>query len=283
MGTPAGDASLVSGRVVGEYRIAEELGRGGMGIVFRAVRLEAPHDEVAIKLLRRELAGDEIYRRRFGREARAASEIHHPHIVPVLGVGEADGRPYLVTRYMRYGSVDARIEADGPLLVAEAVHVVLDTAAGLDALHERGIVHRDVKSSNVMIDGHGRALLTDFGLAKGRADTVLTRPGQLMGTLDYVAPELIRGEEATPASDIYALACLAYECLAGEPPFASLSTFQVGVAHLEQDPPDLAARRADVSTELAWAIARGLQKNPKDRLGSATAYARLVFAAVRGA
>jgi serine/threonine-protein kinase len=279
--TPAGEGSLESGRVVGPYRIAEELGRGGMGIVFRAVRLDDPGAEVALKLLRRELAGDDVYRRRFYREARAAAEIEHPNIVPVLEAGEVDGRPYLATTYVAGGSVSARIAARGPLPVEEAVRVVLDAARGLDALHARGIVHRDVKSSNVMLDLEGRALLTDFGLAKGRADTVLTRPGQLMGTLDYVAPELIRGAEASPASDVYALGCLAFECLAGEPPFASRSALQVGVAHLEEEPPDLAGEREDVSPELAWAVARALQKDPAERLHSATAYARLVLAAAR--
>lgn len=278
---PAGEYSLVSGRVVGPYRILEPLGEGGMGVVFRAQRLEAPDEIIALKVLRRELAGDEVYRQRFLREARAASEVAHPNIVSVLDAGEAAGRPYLAARYVAGGPLSARIEADGSLPVPYALRVVRDVAAGLDALHTHGIVHRDVKASNVMLDADGAALITDFGLAKGRADTVLTRPGQLMGTLDYVAPELIRGAEASPASDIYALACLAHECLAGQPPFASLNALQVGVAHLEEEPPDLSEAREDIGPRLAWAVAQGLQKDPEKRLGTATAYARLIVAATR--
>jgi serine/threonine-protein kinase len=274
-------ASLVSGSVVGPYRVVEQIGEGGMGVVFRAIRVDATDDVVALKILRRELAQDEIYRRRFVREARAAGEIEHRHIVPVLAVGEAAGRPYLATRYVEGGSLSDRIASRGPLPIDETLRVLQGVAAGLDVLHDRGIVHRDVKSSNVMLDRTGSPLITDFGLAKGRADTVLTRPGQLMGTLDYVAPELIRGEEASPATDIYALACLTYECLAGQPPFASLNALQIGVAHLEHEPPDLTARRSEIGPRLAWAVVQGLQKDPEKRLGTATAYARLVLVANR--
>ena len=149
-------------------------------------------------------------------------------------------------------------------------------AAGLDALHRAGIVHRDVKPSNVMLREDGSAALTDFGLAKGAAYTLLTRPGQVLGTLDYLAPELVRGGEATPASDVYALGCVAFECPAGHAPFADRSLFGVGTAHLEDDPPDPPA-----SPELARALLRALEKDPAARPPTATMYAHLLRAASR--
>ena len=143
--------------------------------------------------------------------------------------------------------------------------MVGDVAAGLDALHRGGIVHRDVKPSNVMLREDGSAALTDFGLAKGAAYTVLTRPGQVLGTLDYLAPELVRGGEATPASDIYALGCVAFECLAGRPPFADRSLFGVGTAHLEDEPPDPPAS-PDVSAGRCCGRSRRIRRpGPRQR------------------
>jgi serine/threonine-protein kinase len=150
-------------------------------------------------------------------------------------------------------------------------------------LHAAGIVHRDVKPSNVIVDEVGSALLTDFGLAKGRAYTVLTQPGKIMGTLDYLAPELLRGEDATPASDLYALGCLAYECLTGKPPFADRSMFELANAHLKEAPPDPAAIRDETPPGLSWAILQALSKEPEKRPPTGTAFANLMaFGAGRG-
>jgi eukaryotic-like serine/threonine-protein kinase len=172
-------------------------------------------------------------------------------------------------------SVAARL-VGGSLAVEATIRIVSDVAAGLDALHRAGIVHRDVKPSNVMLRDDGSATLTDFGLAKGIAYTVLTRPGQVVGTLDYLAPEVIRGGEATPASDIYALGCVAFECLAGAPPFADRSLFGVGSAHLEEEPPE-----PPTSPQLAWALLRALEKEPAERPPTARTYARLLQVAAR--
>jgi len=157
----------------------------------------------------------------------------------------------------------------------ELLRLVAEIGGGLDALHRQGIVHRDLKPSNILLRADGSAALTDFGLAKGPAYTVLTRPGQVLGTLDYLAPELVRGEGATPASDIYALGCVAFECLAGRPPLADRSLFGVGAAHLEDEPPDPPA-----PPEVAWALRRALAKNPAARPPTATAYAHLLRVAV---
>src|SRR5205085_10034952 len=142
--------------------------------------------------------------------------------------------------------------------------------AGLDALHAAGLVHRDVKPANVLFDENGRALLTDFGLAKGPAYTVLTRTGQIVGTLDYLAPELIRGGPASPATDVYALGCLAYECATGQPPFAGKSIFGLSSAILDQDPDDPCTLRPDMPAAMGWAVLQALAKDPAERPPTAT-------------
>lgn len=258
---------------LGDYSLEAELGRGAVGVVYRG--RSADGRVVAIKTFDPALADDETFRARLAREARAAREIADPHLVRILATGEEDGHPFLALEFLPGGSLAARV-SDGPLRLEETLRVVAEVAAGLDALHRAGIVHRDVKPSNVMLREDGSAALTDFGLAKGAAYTLLTRPGQVLGTLDYLAPELVRGGEATPASDVYALGCVAFECLAGHAPFADRSLFGVGTAHLEDDPPDPPA-----SPELARALLRALEKDPAARPPTATMYAHLLRAASR--
>jgi serine/threonine-protein kinase len=250
-----------------------------MGVVFRAVR-EPEGEEVALKILRPELSGDETFRRRFVHEARAAGEVRHKHLVPITDAGEIDGRPYLAVAYVRGRTLEDRLADDRSMPLDEIVRLVAHVASGLDALHAAGIVHRDVKPSNVIIDPTGSANLTDFGLAKGRAYTVLTKPGMVMGTLDYIAPEMLRGSEATAASDIYALGCLAYECTAGRTPFADSTMFELAKAHLTLEPPDPCSNRPDAPEGLSWAILQGLAKEPEKRPPTATAYAHLISFAV---
>ena len=279
-GYPARVAEFEPGGHVGAYRLEERLGEGGMGVVYRAVR-EPEGDEVALKVLRAELSADETFRRRFVHEARAAGEVRHKHLVPITEAGEADGRPYLAVAFVRGRTLEQRL-ADGRLPIPDVVRVVAHVASGLDALHNAGIVHRDVKPSNVIIDESGSANLTDFGLAKGRAYTVLTKPGMVMGTLDYLAPEMLRGAEATDASDIYALGCLAFECTAGRAPFADKSMFDLASAHLNLEPPDPCANRDDAPEGLSWAIVQALAKDPDKRPPTATAYAHLISFAAGG-
>jgi serine/threonine-protein kinase len=272
-------ADLEPGTRLGVYRLEERLGEGAMGVVFRAIK-EPEGDEVALKVLRAELSADETFRRRFVHEARAAGEVRHKHLVPITDAGETEGRPYLAVAFVRGQTLEARLASDRPMSLEDVVRVVAHVASGLDALHTGGIVHRDVKSSNVIIDETGSANLTDFGLAKGRAYTVLTKPGMVMGTLDYLAPELLRGSEATAASDIYALGCLAYECTAGRAPFADTSMFDLASAHLNVEPPDPCTNRPDAPEGLSWAILQALAKDPEKRPPTATAYAHLIsFAA----
>ena len=277
---PSCVADLGPGTRLGAYRLEERLGEGAMGVVYRAVR-EPQGDEVALKVLRIELSADETFRRRFVHEARAAGEVRHKHLVPIIDAGEAEGRPYLAVAFVRGGTLEQRL-AGGRLPIPDVVRTVAHVASGLDALHTEGIVHRDVKPSNVIIDESGSAYLTDFGLAKGRAYTVLTKPGMVMGTLDYLAPEMLRGAEATGASDIYALGCLAFECTAGRAPFADKSMFDLASAHLDVEPPDPCADREDAPEGLSWAIVQALAKDPGKRPPTATAYAHLVSFAAGG-
>ncbi|MEO6578676.1 MAG: serine/threonine-protein kinase [Candidatus Limnocylindria bacterium] len=264
---------------VGPFIIENEIGAGGMGVVMLA-RRDSDGAQVALKLLRPELAQDETYRARFLQEARAASSVSDRHLVSILDVGEADGRQFIAARYVPGRSLEALIRDQRVLADTVVATIVADVGGALDALHAHDIVHRDVKPSNVMIDIDGTALLTDFGLAKGSAYTVLTRPGQVMGTPDYLAPELIRGQRASSGTDIYALGCLAYEALCGHPPFAGLRTFQLLSAHLNDPPPAPAAERPDVPEPFAAALLLALEKQPARRPRTGAAYAEALAAAV---
>jgi serine/threonine protein kinase len=275
-------APVQVGQQLGPYRIQRRLGQGGMGIVFRAIH-DGDGRTVALKVLRDELAADDGFRQRLAHEARAAAEVDHPNLAPVLEAGEADGRLYLAVRYVDGRSLAERLAAGGPLPVGELVPLAANVAAGLDALHRRGIVHRDVKPANILLAADGTAVLGDFGLAKSRAWTVLTRTGQVLGTPDYLAPEVIRGEPATPLSDLYGLGCVLFECLAGASPFAGRGVLRVGMAHLQEEPGDPAAGRGDVPPALAWTVRQALAKDPADRPPSAVALARMLrLAATEG-
>jgi serine/threonine-protein kinase len=278
MGDESADRSD-TGQILGPYRLERTLGEGAVGTVYRAVRI-ADGQVVAIKVLKEKLAADDVFRRRFAHEARAAQEVRHKHLVQILDTGEADGRPYLAVAFIGGGTLEDRL-ATGPLPLDDILRLAAGVGAGLDALHAGGLVHRDIKPSNVMLTEEGSALLTDFGLAKGPAYTVLTRPGQVVGTLDYLAPELIKGEEASPATDLYALGCLVYECVAGEPPFAGKGVLEIGMAHLDQEPPDPLRNRPDLPAGLTWALRQALAKEPNDRPPTATAFANMLSVSAR--
>lgn len=267
------------GDALGPYRVDAVLGEGAMGVVYRAAGADG--QAVALKVLRPELAGDPIYGRRFLHEARAAAEIRHRHLVPVLDAGESDGYRYLAVAYVPGRSLGDRIEAGAPLGLDELLRLAAEVGSGLDSLHEQGLVHRDVKPDNILLDESGSAALTDFGLAKGPAYTVLTTAGQAVGTLDYMAPELIRGADATAASDIYSLGCVVFECIAGRSPFADKGLFQVGSAHVGESPPDPLAGRPDLPAGLSWAVLRALAKDPSDRPRTATMYAHMLRLAAK--
>ncbi len=262
------------GAVIGGYRVGSLLGEGGMGRVYRA---SAPDgSDVALKLVKADLARDSVFRRRFEREADIAARVGHPNVVPIVGRGEQDGIPFLAQRFIGGGSLEDRIGREGTLPLAATIKMCLEVAGGLDALHESGLVHRDVKPGNILLDEQGTAYITDFGLAKDRDASVLTKPGQALGSMDYMAPEQIRGAEVSAPTDVYALGCVMYECLRGSPPFADRQGMRILWAHLQDDPPDLRATRNDVTEDVAWALSRALEKEPENRPPTATAYARMI-------
>ena len=269
---------LTVGDQFGPFRIVELVGRGGIGVVYRAVRV-ADGTEVALKLLRPHLASDPDYRRRFVHEARAAREVSHAALVAVVDAGEANGLAYIASRYIHGASLDALVAREGGLAPDAVIRMARDVGSGIDALHAAGILHRDIKPSNVLVDEAGRASLADFGLAKGPTYTVLTRAGQTPGTLGFMAPELIRGKPPTRATDIYAFGCLVYEALAGQPPFAGPSAFKIVAAHLGELPRDPRQVRPELPPTLARVTLSALAKEPGERPESAEVYAQLLAAA----
>ena len=261
-----GRTELAAGDELGDYVLEERLGEGGMGLVFRATR-RSDSASVAVKVMKAELVDDETSHRRFVHEARAAADVQHEFLVPIYEVGDVDGRQFLVVAYVPGPTLEERIRTEGALATEEAARVARAIGSALDALHEHEIVHRDVKAANVLFRDD-TPLLTDFGLAKGSSYTVLTKPGAVIGTLEYMAPELIKGAPATPASDIYALGCLVYQCIAGKTPFGDRSVFEVGIAHLDEEPPS----PTDVPA-LSAAVLAALRKEPTERPTSGVEYA----------
>ena len=258
---------------VGRYRLLRLLGEGALGLVFEAVGEDGA--AVAVKVLRPERAEDADARARFVREARLAARIESRHVVPVLEVAES----YLVLPYYSRGSLALRLREEQKLGLDQSVRLAAELGRGLDALHEHGILHRDVKPSNVLLAEDGTAALADFGLARASNSTRITRDGQIVGTPHYLAPELIEGAEATRASDLYALGCLLYECVAGEPPFTGRRPAEIGFAHLTETPPDPRGRRPELSEDVAVALLAALEKDPQARPTSGTALARMLHVA----
>jgi serine/threonine-protein kinase len=265
---------------VDEYAIRRLVGEGGMGRVFEATAPDGTR--VALKLLKSDLSRDQTFRRRFQREVLIARTVRHPNVVSVLAAGQHGDVPYLVQPFIDGQSLEQRIDARGPLDSATALRIVGDVAAGLEAVWQAGMVHRDIKPGNILLDEHGVAYITDFGLAKSAQGSLLTRPGQALGSVDYMAPEQIRGEELGAAADLYALGCVMYECVCGRPPFAEAKGMRVLWAHLQSKPPDPSLLCRDVSPTLGAALVSALEKEPHARPSSAAAYVRMLAAAAGG-
>jgi YVTN family beta-propeller protein len=265
------------GTVLAGYRIEERIGRGGMSVVYRADHMRLKR-KVALKLLAPELAEDDAFRERFLRESELAASLDHPNVVPIYDAGEVEGLLYIAMRYVEGYDLKTLLRRDGALPPERAVAVAAQIASALDAAHERGLVHRDVKPSNVLLTGRpGRehCYLSDFGLSTSASDrSALADPRQVVGTIDYVAPEQIRGDVVGASADVYSLACLLYECLTGRVPFRHASDVAVVFAHLEEPPP-----KAGLTEELDTALERGLAKEPQERWETAGA----LVAAARGA
>lgn len=248
--------------MIAGWEIDRLLGEGGMGQVFLGRGKGGP---VAVKLMRPELARNDQHRRRFGREAAAAQRARSSHVVPILDSGEWEGRPYLIQRYVSGGSLRDRLERSKRLDLTETARVCAEVGAGLGALHESGLIHRDVKPENILFDERGLAMISDFGLVKDPGASLLTMPGKTIGTTWYMAPEQVRGEEVTAATDVYALACVAYECLVGRTPFGDTSGMKTLWAHLRDPVPDPSEIRPEIPAGVSFTLLRGLEKEPADR------------------
>jgi serine/threonine-protein kinase len=266
----------VAGDTVGAYTIESQLGEGGMGRVYKAVGPDgAP---VALKMVKEEMAADEIFLKRFKREAQVAQRIAHPNVVSVIETGDHDGLPWAAQRFISGGSLEERLDKWGALDLHQVIGIFKAVAGGLDVLHDNGLIHRDLKPGNILVDEHGTPFIADFGLAKDHQNegTVLTRPGQALGSMDYMAPEQIRGEEVGAPTDVYALACMLFELLTGQPPFADKVGMRIMWAHLQDPPPHPSDVKDTLPRPVGDALLKGLEKDPEARPQTATEFMRLV-------
>jgi serine/threonine protein kinase len=257
------DAALVRAALVEEYDILEELGRGGMAVVFRA-RERALERDVAIKVLPRALTFDAALVERFQREARIAAALEHPHIVPIHRVGRAGDTIFFVMKHVKSGSLADRLR-DRHHLPAEELHrILVEVGGALAYAAERGVVHRDIKPENILFDESGRAMVTDFGIARSTDATVMTRAGTSVGTPRYMSPEQARGKSVDGRSDIYSLGVVAYECLTGRAPFEGTDHYSLMYAHVSQPIPAPALDTSEERTVFG-VIEQMLRKEPSDR------------------
>ena len=278
-----GLAGVGAGSRVAGYVLEEQVGEGGMAVVFRA-RDERLGRVVAVKVLAPGLAADAGFRARFLRESRMAAAVDDPHIIPVFEAGEAGGVLFLAMRYVPGSDVRILVRREGPLSAGRAAGIISAAASALDAAHAAGLVHRDVKPANMLLDARaGRpdhVYLSDFGLSKPVAATGLTRTGQFLGTLDYMSPEQLEGREVDGRADQYALGCAAFELLAGVPPFHREGSMAVMYAQVSEPPPLLTLLRPDLPRAADAVLARVLAKAPAGRYATCCEFADALRAAL---
>jgi serine/threonine protein kinase len=251
--------------IAGRYDLEELVGTGGMSTVWRA-RDRLLDRNVALKILHARYGDDDEYVERFRREARAVARLAHPNIVTVIDRGEDRDRQFIVFEYVDGETLKAILERRGPLPVDEVVDLGLEIARGLAYAHERGVVHRDVKPQNVLLNGDGRAKVTDFGIARTLdVERGVTQTGTVLGTSNYIAPEQASGDRAGAESDVYSLGCMLFELLVGDVPFPGDNFVAVALQHLNEPPPPVLARRPDVPPRLAALVDQSLAKDPAAR------------------
>ncbi len=284
----AGRPSDLLGKQIAGYRVEEEIGRGGMAVVYRARDLRLDRT-VALKLLAPELARNDTFRKRFTHESRVAAAIDHPHIVPVFEADETDGILYIAMRYVEGSDLRHLLDRKGPLPLPAALRIAAQVASALDAAHEHGLVHRDVKPGNILVargtdtDHPEHVYLTDFGLTKKSLSlTGFTTVGQFVGTLDYVSPEQISGRPVDGRCDVYGFACVVHEILAGHPPFQRDDDMALLWAHQYDQPPPLTEQRPELPAAVDPVFAKALAKSPDDRYDSCLDFVAALRAASTG-
>ncbi|HZL55142.1 MAG TPA: serine/threonine-protein kinase, partial [Solirubrobacteraceae bacterium] len=265
--------------VVAGYRIVALLGRGGMGVVYEAMQLglERP---VALKLINPARVDDEEFRARFVRESHVAAGLEHPHVIPVYEAREDSGLLFIAMRLVRGPSLADVLAREAPLAPLYAARLIAQVAAALGAAHARGLVHRDVKPANILLHERDHTYLTDFGVTRELGEDGLTTAGEMLGTVDYMAPEQCRAERVGPAADIYSLGCVLYEAVTGRVPYAESSEAARIAAHLHDPIPHAAEHWPAVPAKLDEVIVRALDKNPGRRFISAGAFATALAKAV---
>src|SRR6266540_2102271 len=265
------------GTELGGYSILDQLGRGGTSVVYRAEHVRLGR-QAALKLLSPGL-GDLDFTDRFLRESRLAASLDHPSIVPVYDAGEEESLLYIAMAYVEGTDLKTLVTQEGPLPLRRALGIAGQVASALDAAHERGLVHRDVKPANILVSPDDRAYLSDFGAVKELASGGMTRTGSFVGTIEYCAPEQIEGGAVDARTDVYALGCVLWECLTGTPPFHRPTEVAVLNAHLHAEPPKLAREVPELPAGLEPVLAKALAKDPLDRYGSCGTFLSVAGAA----
>ncbi len=256
------------------YEVEELVGTGGMSSVFRA------HDrlldrKVALKVLHNQYSEDEEYVERFRREARAVAALSHPNIVTVIDRGEHDGRQFIVFEYIDGENLKTLIQRRGPAPVVTALELAMQVARGLSFAHQQGLIHRDVKPQNVLLNGDGQAKVTDFGIARSLdVQQGMTQTGTVLGTSDYIAPEQAQGQRVDEHTDVYSLGVVLYEMLTNEVPFPGENFVAVAMRHINEEPPSIRDKRPDVSPRFEAAVQRAMAKRPEDRFQTMADFCR---------
>ena len=269
------------GETLGDYKLLEFLGEGGMARVYRGVKVGAPETEVALKLIKEEFSSKEDFRRRFERETRVCEGLTHPNIVGLEGWGEEDGRLFLALEFVGGQLLTEKLSPDG-LDLNEVLGYLEGLVAGLNYAHGQGVVHRDLKPDNVMVTADGEVKIMDFGLARTQDGDKVTKTGDAMGTPSYFPPEQITGAEPSAAADQYSLGVMLYELLTGSRPFNEANPLKLLFQHLSEQPPDPLEKKPDLNPVCASIVLRMLEKSPENRFTSLSVMLEGMRAVARG-